>query len=260
MGEIVDQDSIAEEDADNPRYRRPGEIDPSELRDALTRLHLFGDDPTLRMQAFNLALVDEFVTGLEYDVLKKLIDEEATPIPEATFLSAQSQMWIFAAYELMRTWRQRANDIIKWAASSGLETKLEALERDVGYQHFGRQFRAMQIKRVIDDPTIVDRLKDDLKRIHILFARMEALRISIAKHEVSGRRNSVALMPGYGRINQSCGSLDYELENGAYSMGYFSRRDIADGIRALATHTTVPTDEDLRDFDAYMRGPTGNPF
>ena len=243
-------------DEDGPRYRRSEEIGPYELRNALSQFTLFGDDPFLRMQAYNLAIVDQFVTSLEYDLLRNLHEQEATPLPEATFLSAQSQMWIFAAYELMRTWRQRAEDMIKWSENGGLEAKLQAFEKELGFQHFGRQFRAEQIKRVLADSSIIDRVRTDLKLTHILFARMATIRIIIAKHEVRGRKKSVALMPGYGRINEWCGSLDFELENSAYSMGYISRRDIADEIRALAADRTPPTDEMIREFDAFMSGPS----
>ncbi len=256
----MDEDQYIEENGDGPDYRRPENIGPFEIRTALSRLQLFGDDPYLRMQAFNLGVIDQFITKLEYDVLRKLIKDDSTPIPEATFLSAQSQMWIFAAYELLRTWRQRTKDIIKWSDNGVLESKLQVFEKDLGYQHFGRQFRAEQITRVLEDPSIVDKIREDQRRTYFLFAHLEAIRISIAKHEVKGRRNSVALMPGYGRINQWCGSLDYELENGFYSMGYFSRRDIAEGIRAIATDTTPPSDEKIKQFDAYMRGPSTRPI
>ena len=61
---------------------------------------------------FNITLVeanihlDEVIVSAQKreEVLQKLLQEERTP-PETMFLSAQSQMWIFAAYELMRTWR-----------------------------------------------------------------------------------------------------------------------------------------------------------
>ncbi|WP_277047844.1 hypothetical protein [Caballeronia mineralivorans] len=252
MGEMNDQ---IEEDWDGPHYRRPEEIDPAGLRSGLSRLELFSDDAYLQMQAFNLSVVDEFATKLEYEVLAKLIEQEATPLPEATFLLAQSQMWIFAAYELVRTWQQRAKNVVKWFENGGLELKIEALEKDVGYHHFGRIQRADELRRVSAEPAIVDKIKSDLKLVHIPFARLEAIRISIAKHEVQGRRNSVALRPGYGRINQWCGSLDFELENGAYSMGYISRRDVADELRALASRNEPPADDVLAEFDAYMRGP-----
>jgi hypothetical protein len=239
---------------DDPEGPHQEEFSASKLRHALFRLQLLGDDPFLRMQVFNLALVDQFVTELEREVLEKLIQEERTPIPEAVFLSAQSQMWIFAAFEIMRTWRERADKMIKWSENGILESRLETLEQEIGYVHFGRQFRAAQIRRVLADPSIIDLLKDDLKRIHIPYARMDAIRVSVAKHQVKGRKNSVALRPGYGRINQWSGSLDYELENGAYSMGFISRRDIADEIRALFDGSP-PADKTITEFDEYMRGP-----
>jgi hypothetical protein len=37
--------------------------------------------------------------------------------------------------------------------------------------------------------------------------------------------DSVALMPTQGPINSWCGSLDFELENGRYTMGFISRTD-----------------------------------
>jgi len=243
-----------EDRPDDPPYRSPEEIDASELRSALWNLHFLGDDMFMRMQAFNLSIVDPFLMNLESDVLQKLIDEERTPVPEATFLSAQSQMWIFAAYELLRTWRQRCRDIIKWSENSGLQLKLAELEKDMGYPHVARQMRADQLRRVIAEPSTIAAVQDQLRVTHIPFARMEAVRVSIAKHEVMGRRNAVALRPGYARINQWCGSLDYELENGRYSMGYISRRDIADEIRALSQPGPLPDDEMLKEFDDFMRG------
>lgn len=255
----MDENNDYEEHDDQPPYQPPSAIDTSALRVAFCKLNLLGDDMFLRMQAFNLAIVDQFLMELEYQLLKKLVDEERTPVPEAAFLSAQSQMWIFAAYELMRTWRQRARDMIKWANSGGLEQKLAALEKEKGYQHFGRQYRADQIKAVLADPDRVSAIQRDLKRAHMLFARLEAIRISLAKHEVRKKKNSVALRPGYGRINSSCGALDYEIEDGRYSFGNINRRDIADEIRMLLADDYVPSDEDIASFDRFMRGPPEPP-
>ncbi|TDG04016.1 hypothetical protein E1N52_32135 [Paraburkholderia guartelaensis] len=84
--------------------------------------------------------------------------------------------------------------------------------------------------------------------------RLEWVRVSLAKHEVSGNPKQAALMPGYARINNWCGSLDFELENGKYSMGYINRRDIADSIRKLDFTAEPPTDEEIAEFDAYMEG------
>ncbi|MCB1467825.1 MAG: hypothetical protein KDK08_11920 [Rhizobiaceae bacterium] len=243
-------------DDDGPGYKTASSIDPHSLERALCNLTLLGDDPYLRMQAFNLAIVDPFLTNLEYQVLQKLVAEDRTPTPEAAFLSAQSQMWIFAAYELLRTWRQRCRDMIKWADSGGLSQKLEALRKDQGFPHVGKQFRANQVESVINEPARLDAIKRDLRRTHIPFTRIEAIRVSLAKHEVRRKESSVALRPGYCRINHWSGSLDYEIENGQYSLGYISRRDIADEIRALLPNDYVPSDEDISSFDEFMRGPS----
>lgn len=237
-----------------PEYRRPETIDQSELREGLESLALFGSDPNMRQQAFNLGLVDGFAMQLETQLLRKQFDEEPF-LPESAFLNAVSQMWIFAAYELMRTWRQRTGDMVKWAENGGLQMKLEQLRKETSFIHFGREIRARQIEQVISEPTLVDRIRSDLRKTHIPFARMEAIRVSIAKHEVRGRPKSVALMPTHGRINRWCGSLDYELSHDSVSMGTISRRDIADDIRAIP-QMTEPTDEDIKSLERYMRGPS----
>ncbi len=245
---------------EGPRYKSLDDVPETGLREALCGLFLLGQDPFLRMQAWNVSVVDQFIMGIEREVLNKLIGEERTPVPEALFLSAQSQMWIFAVYEMLRTWRQRVDEMLKWHENSGLQQKLDSLEKDLGFQHFGRSYRASQIKLVIEDSALVDRMIIEKKRTHFLFRRLDALRVSLAKHEVKGKRNSIALAPGHGRINQWCGSLDYELENGQYSMGYVNRRDIADDIRSLLDDQSVPTDEEIASFEEYMRGPVAPDF
>jgi len=239
---------------DGPTYRLPETISQSELRGALDRLALFGSDPNFRNQAFNIALVDEFVMKLELNLLRQQFHEERAPIAEAAFVSAQSQMWIFAAYELMRTWRQRGKDIVKWADNGGLEAKLAHLKRRTAYVHYGREFRARQIEQVLASPALLQNIRDDLRRTHIPFTRIEAIRVSIAKHEFRGQKNSVALMPTHGRINRWCGSIDFELENEGAVMGTISRRDIADELRNIP-NLPLPTDDDIRSFDEFMRGP-----
>ncbi len=248
---------MKEDDGDTPDdsdYRPPEPIEPGALRSALCSLTFLGNDPFLSMQAFNLDAVDQFIMVLEYDVLKELIDSERTPIASASFLNAQSQMWLFMAYEILRTWRQRCRDIIKWSNSGGLRAKIEALTRDEGHLHLAKQMRAKQLEEVIKDANLIEHAEADLMRIHILFAQLEHLRMALAKHEVRRQSGSVALRPGYGRINYFCGSLDYELENGRYSIGTLNRRNVADSIRALPNMAT-PLQHDLSAFDEFMRGP-----
>lgn len=253
----VNTDDVRFEPADehdhSSRYRDTSALEGWEIPAALRSLTLF-EDPYLSMQAQNLAIVDGFLNTLERRLLKKHFQEDRTPFEDAMFLNAQSQMWIFAAYEVVRTWRQRAKDMIKWHDNGGLELKLETLEADHGFVHDGNFRMASMVRAVVADPTMAQKLRDDLKRTHMLFVRMEYLRVSLAKHEVRGRAKALALAPGYGRINSWCGALDYEMNNGKYIMGNINRRDIADDIRAIPS-LDVPTDEDLGSFDGYMKGP-----
>jgi hypothetical protein len=246
---------VDEDRPDEPKYLDPGEIGQHELGSALDSLYLLGDDPYTHMQAFNLSVVDEFIMALEYETLRKYMEEERTPLPEAIFLSAQSQMWIFGVYELLRTWRERAKDVIKLHENGGLQLKIESLEKDVGFKHVGREIRAEQLRRIVKDKTLIDRIKVDLRVSHMPFERIEFIRVSLGKHEVAGKKNSIAYAPGYGRINQWCGSLDYQMERGQIILGNISRRDIADELRFMGTRRYIPTDEDIASFDASMKGP-----
>jgi hypothetical protein len=65
-------DYIEDHDDDIPDFRGPEEIEATELSHALGSLHLLGDDPFLRMQAFNLSLVDHFIMGLELQLHRAL--------------------------------------------------------------------------------------------------------------------------------------------------------------------------------------------
>ena len=249
-----DETSGAEPDDAEPEYLNPEQIQPMALASALTSLELLSDDPWMRMQAHNLDIVDTFLMGLEYEVLGEWFRTDRTPA-DTHFLQAQSQMWIFAAYELLRTWHQRARDIIKWSQGGGLEQKLKALkDASEGYTHFGREVRISQLEKVKSTPGLVDKIQSHLRILHITFSRLEYIRVSIAKHEISGRAKSVAMAPGYGRINTHCGSLDFQLENGKYIMGTISRRDIADELRAVDVRASPPSQDTLDKFDAYMEG------
>lgn len=247
------EDDETGDDADGGElsYRNPDSIEPNELPQALKSLYLLGDDLYLRLQVTNIGIVDQFVMDLEYHVLRRSIAEERTPGEDAAFLNAQSQMWIFATYELLRTWKQRAKEVLTLARSGKLEARLADLEADQGYIHLGRQMRASQLRAVLERPSLLVRIEDDLRRAHMPFRRLEFIRMSLAKHEVAKQKHSIASAPGYGRINFECGSLDYQMEKGQLILGNISRRDIADELRAM-TKGKPPTVAELREFDDFM--------
>ena len=248
------EDDDVPDHGDGPDYLAPDAIEAMELRDALRSLYLLGDDPYMTMQAVNVSVVDHFIMGLEYETLTRLLHDERTPGPEALFLSAQAQMW------LLRTFRERAKNVIKWAGNGGLPAKIAALEKDEGYRHLGRELRAAQLRELLENPPLIERLRTDLRLCHIPFRRLEHIRISLAKHEVAKKQGSIALAPGYGRINAWCGSLDYQIEKGNVILGTISRRDIADELRAMQDRTSIRSDEKIASFDAFMDADHDDPF
>ena len=159
------------------------------------------------------------------------------------FASALSQMWVFAVYELLRTWRQQANELIAYADDlSSLDTprrmrrmasqaeKLTAasslsIVEDASY---GDSFR-----RVEHDAAFVDLLRNATARILPVFRDVEAVRITLAKHEVPKTKSFRAQGPGYCRIDRCSGSMCWMIILKDKSAKIISRRDLADGCRAL---------------------------
>jgi hypothetical protein len=248
-------DYIEDHDDGIPDFRGPEDIEATELNHALGSLHLLGDDPFLRMQAFNLSLVDHFIMGLELQLHRARFNEEKGLAGDTAFLSAQTQMWIFAIHELLRTWRARAKDIVKLAKNGGLQLKVDALARKIPFEHPARQMRADQLRRIIKSPALLDNIARDLRRTHILFSQLEHVRVALAKHEVGGKKNSVAHAPGLALFNRWNGSLEYEIAYEGAILGTLSRRDIAESLRALADANNPPSEEDLASFDEFMKGP-----
>jgi len=83
--------------------------------------------------------------------------------------------------------------------------------------------------------------------------------MSLAKHQMRKRPNAAVLMPTVGYMNRLCGSLEYEINSDQVIICNLSRRDIADGIRAIPA-MNVPSDEDLHSFETAMRGPGDDEF
>jgi hypothetical protein len=139
--------------------------------------------------------------------------------------------------------------------TSPVPSKIAALEKDLGYRHYGRAHRAAQLRRIQAEPVRIEQIERDLRRTHIPFRRIEALRVALAKHEVVGQPNSPAFTPGYGRINSWCGALDFELSTDRGIIGLINRRDIADDLRGMANVSEPPSVEELKAFDKMMKGP-----
>lgn len=177
----------------------------------------FCDDVWLGMQARNIALVDmTFLRPMEAHALSEYIEHERTPIDVLMPLSALSQMWIFSLYEFLRTWRERADKLTQLsddyrklppelaieftaAASESLNTKRKMLR-------IGPEMYAAHLER-FTDKDFVDEVIAYKAKTESLFRATEALRVTLAKHEVPKTKGLFAEAPGYGRMNYRDGSM-----------------------------------------------------
>lgn len=66
----------------------------------------------LDMQARSIWLVHEMLRPMEAELWDEYIRTEKTPDIGFMYVAALSEMWIFALYELLRTWRQMLNEAI----------------------------------------------------------------------------------------------------------------------------------------------------
>ncbi|HEV2517909.1 MAG TPA: hypothetical protein VGV07_21840 [Devosia sp.] len=226
-------------------------FEPYDLTAALLGLKMLGEDMYLSMQANNIGVVDNFLNDVESQTLQEMAAEDRTPTT-AFFLQAQTQMWIFAVYELMRTWRQRASDMVKWHDNRLLDQMISKYRKPLRYKHYGREMFANQLQELKDDPAVVSALRADLLKTEQPFKWMELLRMTLAKHEVAKVPGSIAFAPGYGRISNWTGSIQYEISNDVAVFGTLSRRDIANSFRAVPTNP-LPSESDMASFRQFLK-------
>jgi len=107
----------------------------------LTDLPLFRN-PYLNMQAQNIGIVDDLLVQMEVELWREYIDTEKTPFPAIMVVSALSQMWIFALYELLRTWKQMVNDLIRY------HEQFEVIRSDPQFEEKKKQILGAKKKKV----------------------------------------------------------------------------------------------------------------
>jgi hypothetical protein len=150
---------------------------------------------------------------------------------------------VFAIYELLRTWRQRVAELVGWAEElaalpaeereAAATAKRAEIARRSSEAEGGEDLRWRTFDRV-GDATFVDELRSALGRTTRGYRDIEAVRMTLAKHEVPRRRGFFAGAPGYGRIDMEHGSISWQIELGRGEVAVLSRRDLADGVRAFA--------------------------
>lgn len=213
----------------------------------LTSLPLF-DNIFLRMHALNIAIVDDYLEHMEKNLLEEYIEKETTPIPTATLVSALSQMWIFALYELLRTWKQMVSELLAYnEAISGIrgdpefKRKKEKLGgpkkakfyRPAVSEKIEEAFYNKGFRRIETDESFANILKQSLDMVMEAFRSIADLRVTLAKHEIPGARGVRAFATGYSRIDMETGSMYWLIEKKDGSSEIISRRSLADIIRDL---------------------------
>src|SRR2546426_2598687 len=191
------------------------------IHEVLWEFPLF-DNLYMSMQAQNISVVDVYLEDLESQLLMEYLETEHTPIPTALFVSALSQMWVFAVYELLRTWRQRARELSAYAEKRkrGGTDGGPTLKQET--PTLAEAIYELSYDRVETDPKFVQRLRSAYDRIDQVFRRIEALRMNLAKHEIPKKKGSIALAPGYGRIDQTNGSIYWMVSLGGNKVDMIS--------------------------------------
>lgn len=196
----------------------------------------------LNMQAQNIALTDIDLRQMEVALLHEYMESERTPTMSALRVSAWSQMWVFAFYELLRTWRQRAREVKGY---------VDDLRNSADPEKFKAEFRGRfkknsKLSRTADvfdrrmfedaEASPADTFGEIGRAIEIvepLFKKLEAVRMTLAKHEVPKAHGMLASAPGYGRIDMSNGSIYWMIDYKDGTSQIISRQGLAEEFESL---------------------------
>jgi hypothetical protein len=203
----------------------------------------FCDDLWLGMRARNIPLVDlGILRPMEEQALEAYIETERTPSDILMPLSALSQMWIYSLYEFLRTWRQRANYLLRL---SGDYNAAKSEDRDAFIQHAAESLagnrRMLRIAPEMyaehlsqfTNPDFVAKVRGYLCKTDWLFRDAEALRVTLAKHEVPKTSGYFAETPGYGRMNYQNGSMYWFIVLKDGSMTKVDRRELGNAFLGI---------------------------
>jgi hypothetical protein len=232
-------------------YKSLEQLDFRIITTGVKKLPFFEDDIFLGMQAINIGLIDQLITQYEYELLREYNRIEKTP-DSTMAVSALSQMWIYALYEVLRMWfaRKRKCESLKKEFDSLQEDeeKDEWLkDKDIDDDsNLTASIQKTQMLRFIHDDEYRKGIDNTHQNLEEIFRGVELIRINLAKHEAPKYKKAIPKSPGYGRINDWCGSLDFQLleknknytdivDNDSYYTT-LSRRDIADALRNFFTN------------------------
>jgi hypothetical protein len=155
------------------------------------------DDLWLGMQAQHIAAVEiAIIRPLELHTARKIFNEEGY-VDVMMALNGVSQMWLFALYEFLRTWRQRAIHLLQLAdqyartkptKQKAFLTKTIADAKGKEKHIFsGFSFYSQHISQIADADFVAS-IRAYYDKTDGWFGFIEELRMNLAKHEVPKTR------------------------------------------------------------------------
>jgi hypothetical protein len=209
------------------------------------------DELWLGMQFRNLAIIDQtFLRPLENDALRECLQRERTPTEFVMPLSALSQMWVFAVYEVLRTWRQRARELKeaheqylaidfsdqeKWLKERVAKAKSKEVMAVNSIPFYSQKFERLS------EPNFISDVSNYMDETEGLFRIAESLRVHLAKHEIPKTSQMVAHNPGYGRLNMTTGSMYWPVVLKDGEMMMIDRQKISNALFKI---------DEFEDFDS----------
>ena len=180
-------------------------------------------------------------------MLNQWLEEEKFPAMDAMYLVAISQCWVFGIYEILRTWRQLATEVVEHAEACGalgndpeIASKIIALRekrsakpsRPDTTEALHDKMYVDHLRRAESDPEWVQSIREAKEGLKP--RKLEALRITLAKQEVPGAgKGSKAYMPAYTRGNQTTGSMMWLIEFKDGTSEFIDRQALADELGGL---------------------------
>jgi hypothetical protein len=198
------------------------------------------DDVYLGMQAQNIAIIDmTMLRPLEEMALDEFFsDADHVSGPTLSKLSALSQMWVFALYEFLRTWRQRARTLIRFEDELAKRTTdkeraacmkeiTDGVTAKARLVKFAPVFYLDHVAKV-GDKEFINAIRRYKENTEPLFREVEAIRMPLAKHEVAGKEKLFAEAPGFGGVNKLTGSMYWQIVLSENEVTIIERRTLAD--------------------------------
>jgi hypothetical protein len=135
----------------------------------------------------------------------------------------------------LATWTDKMRALEGHERDAAVTAKREDIRRRAA-EVLDADARWRVFERALDERTFAEELHLALNRTEIAFRDIEAVRMTLAKHELPRHARAFAGAPGYGRIDMEDGSISWQIELGDQEITILSRRDLARGLRSFTQY------------------------